>query len=147
MYKTFKMNLAGRDLICYIDRVCAQSNGAVLMQYGDTMVLSTATASDKHVDVKDKPEKILNTVALDSVTQTHSGIKSDTVTIAVILLVYLFSPSSIVFNPLPPPITTTFGPCSYIFLLKIKELILTFFLPVILSSVASINNSMVLLFK
>ena len=47
MYKTFKMNLAGRDLICYIDRVCAQANGAVLMQYGDTMVLSTATASDK----------------------------------------------------------------------------------------------------
>ena len=26
MYKTFKMNLAGRDLICYIDRVCAQAN-------------------------------------------------------------------------------------------------------------------------
>ena len=47
MYKTFKMNLAGRDLVIYIDRVCAQSNGAVLMQYGDTMVLSTATASDK----------------------------------------------------------------------------------------------------
>ena len=47
MYKTFKMNLAGRDLICYIDRVCKQANGAVLMQYGDTMVLSTATASDK----------------------------------------------------------------------------------------------------
>ncbi len=47
MYKTFKMNLAGRDLICYIDRVCAQANGAVLMQYGDTMVLSTATASEK----------------------------------------------------------------------------------------------------
>ena len=45
MYKTFKMNLAGRDLICYIDRVAAQANGAVLMQYGDTMVLSTATAS------------------------------------------------------------------------------------------------------
>ncbi|MCQ2609768.1 MAG: polyribonucleotide nucleotidyltransferase, partial [Lachnospiraceae bacterium] len=45
--KTFKMNLAGRDLTVYVDRVCAQSNGAVLMQYGDTMVLSTATASDK----------------------------------------------------------------------------------------------------
>ena len=40
-----------------------------------------ATASDKYVDVKDKPEKILNTVALDSVTQTHSGIESDTVNI------------------------------------------------------------------
>ncbi len=47
MYKTFKMNLAGRDLTCYIGRVCAQANGAVLLQYGDTMVLSTATASEK----------------------------------------------------------------------------------------------------
>lgn len=45
MYKTFKMNLAGRELTCYVGRVCAQANGAVLMQYGDTMVLSTATAS------------------------------------------------------------------------------------------------------
>ena len=50
MYKTFKMNLAGRDLTCYIGRVCAQANGAVLLQYGDTMVLSTATASDKPKD-------------------------------------------------------------------------------------------------
>ncbi len=47
MYKTFKMNLAGRELTCFIGRVAAQSNGAVLLQYGDTMVLSTATASDK----------------------------------------------------------------------------------------------------
>ena len=47
MYKTFKMNLAGRELTCYIGRVCAQANGAVLLQYGDTMVLSTATASEK----------------------------------------------------------------------------------------------------
>ncbi len=47
MYKTFKMNLAGRELTCYVGRVCAQANGAVLLQYGDTMVLSTATASDK----------------------------------------------------------------------------------------------------
>ena len=39
MYKTFKMNLAGRELTCYIGRVCAQANGAVMLQYGDTMVL------------------------------------------------------------------------------------------------------------
>ncbi|MDO5564803.1 MAG: polyribonucleotide nucleotidyltransferase [Eubacteriales bacterium] len=50
MYKTFKMNLAGRELICQIDRVCAQANGAVLMQYGDTVVLSTVTASKKPKD-------------------------------------------------------------------------------------------------
>ena len=63
------------------------------------------------------------------------------------MLVYLFSPSNIVFNPLPPPITTIFGPCSYMFLLNISELMFTFFLPEILSSVASTNNSIVLLFK
>ena len=41
------MNLAGRELTCYVGRVCAQANGAVLLQYGDTRVLSTATASEK----------------------------------------------------------------------------------------------------
>ena len=33
-----------------MDRVCAQSNGAVLMHYGDTTVLSTCTASEKPRD-------------------------------------------------------------------------------------------------
>ena len=39
------MELAGRTLTAEIGRVCAQANGAVLMHYGDTVVLSTATAS------------------------------------------------------------------------------------------------------
>ncbi|MDE6184811.1 MAG: polyribonucleotide nucleotidyltransferase, partial [Lachnospiraceae bacterium] len=47
MYKTFSMELAGRTLKVDIDRVGKQANGCAFMQYGDTTVLSTATASDK----------------------------------------------------------------------------------------------------
>ncbi len=47
MYKTFSMELAGRTLTVDIDRVAAQANGATFMRYGNTVVLSTATASEK----------------------------------------------------------------------------------------------------
>jgi polyribonucleotide nucleotidyltransferase len=47
MYKSYSMELAGRTLTADIGRVCAQANGAVLLKYGETTVLSTATASDK----------------------------------------------------------------------------------------------------
>ncbi len=47
MYKTFEMELAGRTLRVDVDRVAKQANGAVLMHYGDTTVLCTATASEK----------------------------------------------------------------------------------------------------
>ena len=47
MFKKFEMQLAGRTLRADIGRVAAQANGAVLMHYGDTVVLSTATASEK----------------------------------------------------------------------------------------------------
>ena len=47
MYKTFSMELAGRTLSVDIGRVAAQANGAAFMRYGDTGVLSTATASEK----------------------------------------------------------------------------------------------------
>ena len=46
-FKKFEMQLAGRTLRADIGRVAAQANGAVLMHYGDTVVLSTATASEK----------------------------------------------------------------------------------------------------
>ena len=46
MYKTYSMELAGRTLSVDIGRVAAQANGAAFMHYGDTVVLSTATASD-----------------------------------------------------------------------------------------------------
>ena len=45
--KTFTMDLAGRTLKVEIGKVAAQANGAAMMFYGDTCVLSTATASDK----------------------------------------------------------------------------------------------------
>lgn len=47
MYKSFSMELAGRTLTVDVDRVAKQANGAALMHYGDTTVLSTATASEK----------------------------------------------------------------------------------------------------
>ncbi len=50
MYKTFSMELAGRTLSVDIDRVGKQANGCAFMHYGDTTVLSTATASDKPRD-------------------------------------------------------------------------------------------------
>ena len=47
MYKSFTMDLAGRTLTVDVDRVAKQANGAAFMHYGETTVLSTATASDK----------------------------------------------------------------------------------------------------
>lgn len=47
MYKTYSMELAGRTLSVDIGRVAAQANGAAFMRYGNTVVLSTATASEK----------------------------------------------------------------------------------------------------
>ena len=46
MYKSYSMELAGRTLTVDVGRVAAQANGAAFMHYGDTVVLSTATASD-----------------------------------------------------------------------------------------------------
>ncbi|MDO4260467.1 MAG: polyribonucleotide nucleotidyltransferase [Eubacteriales bacterium] len=50
MYKSYTMELAGRTLRVDIGRVAAQASGAAFMHYGDTVVLSTATASDKPRD-------------------------------------------------------------------------------------------------
>ncbi len=50
MYKTYSMELAGRTLTVDVGRVAKQANGAVLIHYGETVVLSTATASDKPRD-------------------------------------------------------------------------------------------------
>ena len=50
MFKMYEMELAGRTLRVDVDRVGKQANGAVLMHYGDTTVLCTATASDKPRD-------------------------------------------------------------------------------------------------
>ena len=50
MYKSYSLELAGRTLSVDIGRVAAQANGAVWIKYGDTTVLSTATAADKPRD-------------------------------------------------------------------------------------------------
>ncbi|MBQ2902012.1 MAG: polyribonucleotide nucleotidyltransferase [Agathobacter sp.] len=50
MYKSYSLELAGRTLTVDIGRVCAQANGAAILRYGETTVLSTATASDKPRD-------------------------------------------------------------------------------------------------
>ena len=47
MYQTFTMDLAGRTLRVDVNRVGKQANGCAFMQYGDTTVLCTATASEK----------------------------------------------------------------------------------------------------
>ena len=50
MYKTFEMELEGRTLRDDVGRVAKKANGDVLMHYGDTTVLCTATASEKPRD-------------------------------------------------------------------------------------------------
>ncbi len=50
MYKSYEMDLAGRKLVVDINRVGKQANGCAFMHYGDTTVLSTATASEKPRD-------------------------------------------------------------------------------------------------
>ena len=47
MFKSYSMELAGRTLTVDVGRVAKQANGAVLIHYGETVILSTATASDK----------------------------------------------------------------------------------------------------
>ncbi len=50
MYKTYSMEIGGKTLTVDIGRVCAQANGAAFLKYGETTVLSTATASEKPRD-------------------------------------------------------------------------------------------------
>ena len=50
MYKSYSMELCGRTLTVDVGRVAAQANGAAFMHYGDTVVFSTATASEEPRD-------------------------------------------------------------------------------------------------
>ncbi len=50
MYKSYSIELGGKTLTVDIGRVAAQANGAALLKYGETTVLSTATASEKPRD-------------------------------------------------------------------------------------------------
>ena len=46
MDKTIKINLGGRELIANLENIVEQSDGSVFLQYGDTVILSTATMND-----------------------------------------------------------------------------------------------------
>ena len=56
--KVFKTEWAGRELIIETGQLAKQANGAVLVRYGDTVVLSTATASKEPRDVDFFPLKV-----------------------------------------------------------------------------------------
>ncbi len=47
MYKTFTMELEGRTLSVDVGRVAELAGGAALVKYADTVILASATASDK----------------------------------------------------------------------------------------------------
>ncbi len=47
MYKTYKLEIGGREMIFEVGRVAELANGAVWVRYGDTTVLVSATASEK----------------------------------------------------------------------------------------------------
>ncbi|NMB33197.1 MAG: polyribonucleotide nucleotidyltransferase [Clostridium sp.] len=47
MQKNFSMELAGRKLVVETGRLAQQANGSVLIRYGDTVIISTATASSE----------------------------------------------------------------------------------------------------
>lgn len=46
MKKVFKLNFRGRDLVVENGELAKQADGAVLVRYGDTVILSTAVVSD-----------------------------------------------------------------------------------------------------
>jgi len=50
MYKTFKMDLAGRDFIVEIGRIAELASGAAFIRYGETTLVVSATASEKPRD-------------------------------------------------------------------------------------------------
>lgn len=45
--KTFRKEIAGRELIIEAGKLAGQANGSATVQYGDTVVLATATMSDQ----------------------------------------------------------------------------------------------------
>ena len=65
MYQTFTMDLAGRTLRVDVNRVGKQANGCAFMQYGETTVLCTATASEKPREGKASENAILTSRVID----------------------------------------------------------------------------------
>ena len=50
MFKSFSTQLAGRTLTIEVGKMAQLANGSVLVKYGDTVVISTATASKEPKD-------------------------------------------------------------------------------------------------
>ncbi len=50
MSKIYQTEVAGRPLTLEFGKVAELANGAVIVRYGDTVVISAATASDKPRD-------------------------------------------------------------------------------------------------
>lgn len=51
MKKTFELDFAGRKLVVETGEIAKQAAGAVLVRYGDTVILSNATMSEKPVEL------------------------------------------------------------------------------------------------
>ncbi|MFS8580958.1 MAG: polyribonucleotide nucleotidyltransferase, partial [Novibacillus thermophilus] len=51
MEKRYEYDLGGRPLVIETGKLAKQANGAVMVRYGDTAVLATATASDEPKDL------------------------------------------------------------------------------------------------
>ena len=50
MFKQYEMELGGRKLVLEFGKYAEQANGSTFVRYGDTVLLVTATASDKPRD-------------------------------------------------------------------------------------------------
>ena len=79
MYKTFSMEIGGRTLSVDVGRVAAQANGAAFMHYGDTTVLSTATARARAVNFKKPPRRFFGFSAGTESVRTVKAVSSGAV--------------------------------------------------------------------
>ena len=73
MKKEFKLNFLGRDLIVETGQLAKQSNGSVLVRYGDTVVLSVAVMGKTPVSQDFFPLQVLYQEKLYSVGKIPGG--------------------------------------------------------------------------
>ena len=82
--QVFSIDLAGRQLTVETGQLAKQANGAVLVRYGDTAVLSTATASKeaKNVDLSRiiaLDDKVNSELTIDLEEKSHKKYKFNTI--------------------------------------------------------------------
>ncbi len=73
MKKEFKLNFLGRDLVVETGRLAKQSNGSVLVRYGDTVVLSVCVMGSKPVTQDFFPLQVIYQEKLYSVGKIPGG--------------------------------------------------------------------------